>query len=54
VTFYTVLFSVIGADGEALKIHNISRYCDDVYECVANNDIEPAASQIMKVSVQCT
>lgn len=44
--------AVIGDDGEALKIHNISRYCEDVYECVADNDIEPKASQKMKVSVQ--
>ncbi|XP_060555528.1 opioid-binding protein/cell adhesion molecule homolog [Ruditapes philippinarum] len=44
--------SIIGEEGEALRIHNISRYCEDVYECVANNDIEPTASKRMKVSVE--
>ncbi|KAL3867109.1 hypothetical protein ACJMK2_044339, partial [Sinanodonta woodiana] len=42
----------IGNDGEILIIHNITRYCDDVYECVAFNDIEPADSREMKVTVQ--
>lgn len=51
-SFYCYV-SVIGDPGEALKIYNISRYCEDVYECVANNDIEPGASQRMKVTVEC-
>ncbi|KAK3593791.1 hypothetical protein CHS0354_014331 [Potamilus streckersoni] len=42
----------IGNEGEVLIIHNITRYCDDVYECVASNDIEPADSREMKVTVE--
>ncbi|WAR00119.1 LACH-like protein, partial [Mya arenaria] len=43
---------VIGAAGDGLKIHNISRYCEDDYECVADNGIEPIATQMMTVTVQ--
>ena len=51
--YYIILFAAIGEEGEALKIYNISRYCEDVYECVANNNIEPDASKRMKVNVEC-
>ena len=43
----------IGSSGEELKIHNISRYCEDVYECVADNGIGTEAKREMKVTVQC-
>ncbi|XP_056021894.1 lachesin-like isoform X2 [Ostrea edulis] len=43
---------VIGYDGMVLQIRNISRYCDDVYRCVANNGVEPSASREMTVTVQ--
>ena len=36
-----------------MKIHNISRYCEDVYECVATNAVGPPARREMKVSVEC-
>ncbi|KAH3730069.1 hypothetical protein DPMN_056047 [Dreissena polymorpha] len=39
---------VVGADGEGLKIHNISRYCQDEYECVADNGIETMAKAKMR------
>ena len=45
--------SVIGSEGYRLKIHNISRYCEDDYECVAENGINPAAMRSMRVIVQC-
>jgi len=49
------VFAVRGEeDGEVLKIHNISRYCEDEYECVANNGIEPVAAQRIAVTVHCT
>ncbi|XP_036363672.1 limbic system-associated membrane protein, partial [Octopus sinensis] len=41
----------IGQQGEVLVIHNVSRYCDDVYECVAKNGIPPVVSRKIKVSV---
>lgn len=41
----------IGQQGEVLVIHNVSRYCDDVYECVAKNGIPPSVSRKIKVSV---
>lgn len=42
----------IGMSGEVLKIRNISRYCDDIYECVAFNGVPPSVSRQIKVSVQ--
>ncbi|XP_025077877.1 opioid-binding protein/cell adhesion molecule homolog isoform X2 [Pomacea canaliculata] len=42
----------IGVSGEVLIIHNISRYCGDVYECVAFNDVPPAINRMIKVDVQ--
>ncbi|KAK3606002.1 hypothetical protein CHS0354_025034 [Potamilus streckersoni] len=37
----------VGTVGEILLIHNISRYCGGVYECVADNDLtEPAVKEI--------
>lgn len=45
--------SEIGMSGEVLKIRNISRYCDDIYECVAFNGVPPSVSRQIKVSVQC-
>ncbi|XP_060062805.1 lachesin-like [Ylistrum balloti] len=43
---------VVGLNGEVLVIYNISRYCDDIYECVAFNDISPAASREIRVVVE--
>ena len=39
--------------GEVLIIHNVTRYCDDEYECVAFNDVPPIASRKIRVHVQC-
>ena len=47
------LLPVVGENGEVLIIHNISRYCEDLYECVAVNGISPAASKEIKVTVEC-
>ncbi|PVD19834.1 hypothetical protein C0Q70_20327 [Pomacea canaliculata] len=54
-TFFLFLHEVrswIGVSGEVLIIHNISRYCGDVYECVAFNDVPPAINRMIKVDVQ--
>lgn len=40
-------------NGEYLIIHNISRYCDGIYECVAFNDVPPAVNKDIKVEVEC-
>ena len=40
-------------NGEFLIIHNISRYCDGIYECVAFNDVPPAVNKDIKVEVEC-
>ena len=45
--------TVIGYDGMVLQIRNISRYCDDIYQCVATNGVEPSASREMTVTVHC-
>ncbi|XP_076465362.1 limbic system-associated membrane protein-like [Babylonia areolata] len=42
----------IGVSGEVLLIHNVSRYCDDEYECVAYNDVPPAAIRKIRVYVE--
>ncbi|XP_055881042.1 lachesin-like isoform X1 [Biomphalaria glabrata] len=42
----------IGMDGEVLVIHNVTRYCDDIYECVAFNDVAPVATREIRVQVQ--
>ena len=47
------IFAEIGVEGEVLIIHNATRYCDDVYECVADNKVEQPATHQVKVNVQC-
>lgn len=42
----------IGSPGEILIIHNVSRYCDGVYECLAYNFVDPAVTRQMKVFVE--
>ncbi|XP_070174728.1 limbic system-associated membrane protein-like [Littorina saxatilis] len=42
----------IGVAGEVLVIHNVTRYCDDVYECVAYNNVPPAAHRSIRVYVE--
>lgn len=41
----------IGMTGEVLMIHNISRYCNDMYECVADNGVANAVNHVIKVTV---
>lgn len=43
----------MGINGEILIIHNISRYCDGIYECVAFNDVPPAVNRVIGVMVEC-
>ncbi|XP_005091399.3 limbic system-associated membrane protein [Aplysia californica] len=42
----------IGMEGEVLVIHNVSRYCDDRYQCLAFNGVPPADSREIRVHVQ--
>ncbi|XP_061167393.1 opioid-binding protein/cell adhesion molecule homolog isoform X2 [Saccostrea echinata] len=42
----------IGMEGEILVIHNVSRYCDGVYQCVASNDVPPAVEMETAVFVE--
>ncbi|XP_050400107.2 lachesin [Patella vulgata] len=42
----------IGLEGGALLIHNVSRYCDDIYECVVDNGVPPPRSKAIRVEVQ--
>ncbi|XP_076103423.1 limbic system-associated membrane protein-like isoform X4 [Mytilus galloprovincialis] len=48
----TILKHGVGMNGEYLIIHNISRYCDGIYECVAFNDVPPAVNKDIKVEVE--
>jgi neuronal growth regulator 1 len=42
----------IGMVGEMIIIQNVSRYCDDIYECVASNGVPPSVSRQMRVTVE--
>lgn len=54
ILFDILLFSVgVGINGETLIIHNITRYCDGIYECVAFNDVPPAVNRVISVMVEC-
>ncbi|CAL1529683.1 unnamed protein product [Lymnaea stagnalis] len=41
----------IGLEGEVLIIHNVSRSCDDIYECYVDNGVPPAVSKAIRVVV---
>lgn len=43
----------VGMTGEMIIIQNVSRYCDDIYECVASNGVPPSVSRQMRVTVEC-
>jgi hypothetical protein len=47
------MFSAVVEPGEVLLIHNVSRYCGGLYECVAYNNVDKAASRQIKVEVIC-
>ncbi|XP_052796544.1 protein amalgam-like isoform X1 [Mya arenaria] len=38
--------------GETLRLHNITRFCDGTYECNAENGVPPIATKIFKITVQ--
>lgn len=42
---------VIGTPGEILVIHNITRYCDGIYECIASNGVGNDVSKEINVEV---
>lgn len=37
-----------------MVIENITRHCDDTYECEASNGVPPSVSHQIKVTVECT
>ncbi|CAG5135222.1 unnamed protein product, partial [Candidula unifasciata] len=41
----------IGLEGEVLIIHNVTRHCDDIYECFVDNGVPPAVSKAIRVVV---
>lgn len=41
----------VGPPGEVLIIHNVTRYCDDIYTCVANNGVPPNSYRKVAVTV---
>ena len=43
----------IGNEGEVLVIHNVSRDCDDIYECYVDNGVPPARNKSITVVVNC-
>ncbi|KAK6178801.1 hypothetical protein SNE40_011304 [Patella caerulea] len=42
----------IGIEGEVLVIHNVTRYCDDLYECSASNGVPPSVNKHIRVLVE--
>ena len=40
-------------NGEVLVIHNVTRYCGDIYECIAFNGVPPAVNHLIRVEVKC-
>ena len=38
---------------ETIVISNVTRYSDDLYECVASNGVPPAAVRHVRVTVEC-
>ena len=38
---------------QTIVIRNVSRYSDDLYECVASNGVPPAAVRRSRVTVEC-
>jgi len=38
---------------ETIVIRNVTRYLDDLYECVASNGVPPAAVRRTRVTVEC-
>ncbi|GFO25906.1 opioid-binding protein/cell adhesion molecule [Plakobranchus ocellatus] len=44
--------TTVGRESDVLIIHNISRECGDIYECVANNYIDAPVSRLIPVRVQ--
>ena len=53
IIIFLYLYLVIGSEGEMVMIQNISRYCDDIYECSAYNGEQDAVSRIIRVTVEC-
>ncbi|XP_035825143.1 opioid-binding protein/cell adhesion molecule homolog, partial [Aplysia californica] len=41
----------IGLEGEVLIIHNVTRHCDDIYECFVDNGVPPSVSKAIRVVV---
>jgi hypothetical protein len=39
--------------GSTLTLRNVSRYCSDVYRCVADNGVSPSVSRRIPVTVEC-
>ncbi|XP_055959439.1 lachesin isoform X3 [Patella vulgata] len=50
----TVVLNVIGIGfkGEELVIHNVTRYCGGIYECLADNNVPPAVKKEIRVDVE--
>lgn len=50
---FFIFFAEVGPPGEVLIIHNVTRYCDDIYTCVANNGVPPNSYRKVAVTVLC-
>ena len=43
----------VRVNGAFLVIENVSRHCDDIYECEAFNGVPPSVVRQIRVTVEC-
>ena len=52
-SFLIFITTIPGSHGNHIVIDEVSRDCNGIYECVADNGIPPAASRVMNLNVEC-
>jgi len=50
---YVLVTGISDEPSETMVIRNVTRYSDDLYECVASNGVPPAAVRQIRVTVEC-
>jgi len=51
---WMLVTGVMEGTGESIVIRNVTRYSDDIHECVASNGVPPPAIHQIRVTVECT
>jgi len=50
---YAFVAGISDDPSESIVIRNVTRYSDDLYECVASNGVPPAAVRHVRITVEC-